>query len=140
VAQLKREMNTSLEDGCGIYRDEKSLRDTVAVISDVRARYRDVSLEDKSSVYNTDLYQTLELGAMIECAETVVHSALQRTESRGAHQRLDFVDRDDANFLKHSMAYYNPNGEPRIDYHEVVITKSPPAARVYGAAAGGQAA
>ncbi|HYN37980.1 MAG TPA: FAD-binding protein, partial [Rhodospirillales bacterium] len=59
VAQLKREMNLSLEEGCGIYRDEKSLRDTVAVVADVRARYRDISLEDKSSVYNTDLYQTL---------------------------------------------------------------------------------
>ncbi|MFO1145930.1 MAG: fumarate reductase (quinol) flavoprotein subunit [Rhodospirillales bacterium] len=140
VAQLKREMNHTLEEGCGIYRDEKSLRETVAVLADVRARYRDVSLEDKSSVYNTDLYQTLELGAMIECAETVAHSALLRTESRGAHQRLDFVERDDTAFLKHSMAHYNPNGDPRIDYFDVVITKSQPAARVYGAAAGGQKA
>ena len=140
VAQLKREMNSSLEDGCGIYRDEESLRATVAVLADVRARYRDVALEDKSAVYNTDLYQTLELGAMIECAETVAHSALLRTESRGAHQRLDFVERDDVKFLKHSMATYNPNGDPRIDYLDVVITKSQPAARVYGAAAGGQAA
>ena len=84
--------------------------------------------------------QTLELGAMIECAETVAHSALLRTESRGAHQRLDFVERDDKAFLKHSMAHYNPNGDPRIDYLDVVITKSQPAARVYGAAAGGQVA
>jgi succinate dehydrogenase flavoprotein subunit len=140
VATLRREMNISMEDGCGIYRDETSLQATCDVIADVRARYRDVALEDKSSVYNTDLYQTLELGAMIECAETVVHSALLRTESRGAHQRLDHDKRDDVNFLKHSMAHYNPNGDPRIDYHAVVITKSPPAARVYGAAAGGQAA
>ena len=140
VAQLRREMNQTLEEGCGIYRDEKSLRETVAVLADVRARYRDVALEDKSSVYNTDLYQTLELGAMIECAEAVAHSALQRTESRGAHQRLDFVERDDKAFLKHSMAHYNPNGDPRIDYLDVIITKSQPAARVYGAAAGGQVA
>ncbi len=140
VAQLRREMNQTLEEGCGIYRDEKSLRDTVAVLADVRTRYRDVALEDKSSVYNTDLYQTLELGAMIECAEAVAHSALQRTESRGAHQRLDFVERDDKAFLKHSMAHYNPNGDPRIDYLDVIITKSQPAARVYGAAAGGQVA
>ena len=82
-----------------------------------------------------DLYQTLELGAMIEVAQTVAISALQRKESRGAHQRLDFVDRDDVNYLRHTMAYFNPNGDPRIDYADVVITKSQPAARVYGGAA-----
>ena len=106
----------------------------------MRGRYTNVTLEDKSSVYNTDLYQTLELGAMIQCAETVALSALARQESRGAHQRLDFEKRDDVNWLKHSMAHYNPNGDPRIDYFDVVITKSQPAERVYGAAAGGQAA
>ena len=133
-------MNNSLEEGCGIYRDEKSLQETCNVIADVRGRYTNVTLEDKSSVYNTDLYQTLELGAMIQCAETVALSALARQESRGAHQRLDFEKRDDVNWLKHSMAHYNPNGDPRIDYFDVVITKSQPAERVYGAAAGGQAA
>ena len=135
VAALRRDMNMTLEEGCGIYRDEASLIDTCTKIADIRARYRDVRLEDKSSVYNTDLYQTLELGAMIEVAQTVAISALQRKESRGAHQRLDFVDRDDVNYLRHTMAYYNPNGDPRIDYADVVITKSQPAARVYGGAA-----
>ena len=140
VATLRKKMNNSLEEGCGIYRDEKSLQETCNVIADVRGRYTNVTLEDKSSVYNTDLYQTLELGAMIQCAETVALSALARQESRGAHQRLDFEKRDDVNWLKHSMAHYNPNGDPRIDYFDVVITKSQPAERVYGAAAGGQAA
>jgi fumarate reductase flavoprotein subunit len=140
VATLKREMNHALEEGCGIYRDEKSLEETCKIIADVKARYTKVALEDKSSVFNTDLYQTLELGAMIQCAETVALAALARKESRGAHQRLDYEKRDDVNWLKHSMAHYNPNGDPRIDYLEVVITKSQPAERVYGAAAGGQAA
>ena len=141
VAHLKRKMNLALEEGCGIYRDEKSLQDTCAVVADVRSRYKDVALEDKSSVYNTDLYQTLELGAMIACAETVAQTALMRRESRGAHQRLDFDKRDDVNFLKHSMAIYNPNGDPRIEYLDVTITKSQPAERLYGAAAtGGKAA
>jgi fumarate reductase flavoprotein subunit len=135
VAALRRDMNMTLEEGCGIYRDEASLIDTCTKIADIRARYRDVRLEDKSSVYNTDLYQTLELGAMIEVAQTVAISALQRKESRGAHQRLDFIDRDDVNYLRHTMAYFNPNGDPRIDYADVVITKSQPAARVYGGAA-----
>ena len=140
VATLRKMMNHSLEEGCGIYRDEKSLQETCNVIAEVRGRYTNVALEDKSSVYNTDLYQTLELGAMIQCAETVALSALARKESRGAHQRLDHDKRDDVNWLKHSMAHYNPNGDPRIDYFDVVITKSQPAERVYGAAAGGQAA
>jgi fumarate reductase flavoprotein subunit len=140
VATLKREMNHTLEEGCGIYRDEKSLQETCKVVADVKARYTRVALEDKSSVYNTDLYQTLELGAMIQCAETVALSALARKESRGAHQRLDYEKRDDVAYLKHTMAHYNPNGDPRIDYLDVVITKSQPAERVYGAAAGGQAA
>jgi len=135
VAALRRDMNMTLEEGCGIYRDEASLIDTCTKMADIRARYRDVRLEDKSSVYNTDLFQTLELGAMIEVAQTVAVSALQRKESRGAHQRLDFVDRDDVAYLKHTMAYFNPNGDPRIDYADVVITKSQPAARVYGGAA-----
>jgi fumarate reductase flavoprotein subunit len=140
VATLKRDMNLSLEEGCGIYRDEKSLQDTCNVVADVRDRFKDIALEDKSSVYNTDLYQVLELGAMIECAQSLAESALVRRESRGAHQRLDYEARDDVNYLKHSMAHYNPNGAPRIDYLDVTITKSPPAERIYGAAAGGQKA
>ncbi len=127
-----------MEDGCGIYRSEDLLQATRAKVSEVRARFKDVMLEDKSSVFNTDLVQVLELGAMIECAQSVAVSAVERKESRGAHQRLDHVQRDDVNYLKHSMAYFNSNGDPRIEYLDVVITKSQPAERVYGAAAGGQ--
>ena len=77
-------MNLSLEEGCGIYRDEKSLQDTCRRRCRRPRPLQDVSLEDKSSVYNTDLYQTLELGAMIECAETVAQSALHAHGSRAA--------------------------------------------------------
>jgi fumarate reductase flavoprotein subunit len=140
VAQLRRMMTSTMEDGCGIYRDEASLQVTCKTVAEARDLYKEVALEDKSQVFNTDLYQTLELGAMIEVAQSVAVSALQRQESRGAHQRLDFPQRDDVTYLKHSMAIYNSNSEPRIDYADVVITKSQPAERVYGAAAGGQAA
>jgi len=138
VSVLRNELTHSMEDGCGIYRSEDTLKSTCEKIIEVRDRYKDVMLEDKSSVFNTDLFQVLELGAMIECAQTVVVSALERKESRGAHQRLDHVKRDDVKYLKHSMAFFNPNGDPRIDYLDVVITKSQPAERVYGDAAGGQ--
>jgi fumarate reductase flavoprotein subunit len=140
VAILRKRMNTALEDGCGIYRDEASIKAACDIVADVRGRYSNLNLEDKSSVYNTDLYQALELGCMIEVAQSVTQSALERRESRGAHQRLDFEKRDDVNYLKHSMAYYNPNGDPRIEYADVVITKSQPAERVYGGGAGGQTA
>jgi fumarate reductase flavoprotein subunit len=140
VAHLRREMNTAMEDGCGIYRDQAGIAAACKVLADVRARSADLALEDKSSVFNTDLYQALELDAMIDVSQAVACSARERTESRGAHQRLDYDKRDDANFLKHSLAQYNPQGEPRIEYCDVVITKSQPGARVYGAAAGGQAA
>ncbi len=85
VATLRHEMNYSLEEGCGIYRDEGSLQVTCNTIADVRARYSDVMLEDKSSVFNTDLYQVLEeLGAMIDCAEAVAVSALLLRRNRAA--------------------------------------------------------
>jgi fumarate reductase flavoprotein subunit len=135
VADLRNAMTKTMEEGCGIYRDQHLLEDSCRVIGDLRDKFRDIKLEDKSSVFNTDLIQTLELGAMIEVAQSITHSALERKESRGAHQRLDHVARDDVNYLKHSMAYYNSNGDPRIDYADVVITKSQPQARVYGGAA-----
>ncbi len=138
VSALRNKLTMSMEEGCGIYRDGKAIQATCDVVAEVRALYKDVKLEDKSRVFNTDLVQTLELGAMIECAQALAVSALERKESRGAHQRLDHVDRDDVNYLKHSMAYYNSNGDPRVDYLDVIITKSQPAARVYGGEAGGQ--
>lgn len=140
VSSLRKRLNTAMEDGCGIYRDEGTIQAACDVITDVRTRFEGVSLEDKSCVYNTDLYQTLELAAMIEISQTVAVSALQRRESRGAHQRLDYTKRDDAAYLKHTMAYHNPDGDPRIEYRDVVITRSQPAERIYGAKAGGQAA
>ena len=72
-------------------------------------------LDDRSNVFNTDLLQALELGSMLDVAEAVAQSALQRKESRGSHQRLDYPERDDENYLKHSLATYR-GGEPRIDY------------------------
>ena len=135
VSVLRNEMTHTMENGCGIYRTEETLKSTCEKIIEVRARYQDVALEDHSNVFNTDLYQLLELGCMIEVAHSVAQSARERKESRGAHQRLDYESRDDVNYLRHSMAYYNPNGDPRIDYRDVVITKSQPAARVYGGSA-----
>jgi fumarate reductase flavoprotein subunit len=131
VAGLRREMMATMEEHAGIYRSGAGLASACDTIAALRERYRRVELHDKSNVYNTDLTQTLELGAMLDCAEAVAECALAREESRGAHQRLDFTARDDTHFLKHSLAHHDPVGRPRIDYLDVVITRSPPGVRDY---------
>ncbi len=90
-----------------------------------------IELHDKTNVYNTDLLQALELGSMLDCAEAVTQSALARKESRGAHQRIDFAERDDKNYLRHSLAHYRSTEPPRVTYSDVVITKSQPGVRDY---------
>ena len=131
VAGLRKEMMTTMEDNAGIYRTEAGLQAAVAKIHELRARYRRVVLTDKTNVYNTDLFQTLELGSMLDCAEAVTVGGLARKESRGAHQRLDFPERDDKNFLRHTMVYHQGADAPRVDYLDVVITKSQPGIRDY---------
>ena len=103
-------------------------------MQEIRDRYRNVVLNDKSNVFNTDLIEALELGSMIDVAAAMACSALQRKESRGSHQRLDYPDRDDSAFLKHSLAQYSARELPAIGYSEVTITRSQPAERVYGGA------
>jgi fumarate reductase flavoprotein subunit len=133
IATIRIELQAAMEAGAGIYRTEASLQSTVDTIAELKARFKNVGLDDHSLSFNTELTSALELEFMLEIAEALAHSALQRKESRGSHQRTDFADRDDANYLKHSLAY-RTDGAPRIDYQDVVITKWPPAERVYGAA------
>jgi fumarate reductase flavoprotein subunit len=135
VFGLRKAMNDTMESGAGIYRSADTLRQTCGVLADLRARYRRIQLQDRSNVFNTDLIQTLELGCMLDVAEAMAHSALERKESRGSHQRLEYPKRDDAQYLKHSLACYRGADPPSIGYLDVVITRSPPAERVYGGAA-----
>ncbi|MDX2507235.1 MAG: fumarate reductase (quinol) flavoprotein subunit [Gammaproteobacteria bacterium] len=132
VAGLRKEMNATLEEGVGIYRSEAEMQQTCDKLADLRRRYATLHLEDKSNVFNTQLSNVLELGSMLDAAHAMAHSAIQRRESRGSHQRLDYTERDDVNYLKHSMAHYNGEDDPRIDYLDVTITKSQPQKRVYG--------
>ena len=132
---LRREMSQTMEAGCGIYRSAPEMQATCDKLAELRQRYANLNVEDKSSVWNSDWLGALEVGYLLQVAEAVAHSALQRRESRGAHQRLDgFEQRDDAGFLKHTLAYHEPGGAPRIDYQEVIITRSQPGTRAYGAA------
>ncbi len=131
TAKVRRQMMDTMEANVGIYRKEAELAQAASTLNELRERWKKITLHDKSNVFNTDLYQVLELKSMLDCAEAVAVSGLARKESRGAHQRLDFTERDDVNFLKHSMAYYHPQEAPRLDYLDVVITNSPPGVRDY---------
>jgi fumarate reductase flavoprotein subunit len=131
VAGLRREMMKAMEEHAGIYRSGEGLAAACAKLGELRRRYKKLELHDKTNVYNTDLLQALELGSLLDCAESVVQTALARKESRGAHQRLDFVERDDKNFLRHSLAYHHPSEPPRVDFRDVVITQSQPGVRDY---------
>ena len=135
VANIRKEMVQTMEDGCGIYRMQDTMQKTCDKLAELRERFQNIELDDKTSVWNTDWLTVIELDYQLDVAQAIVHSAINRKESRGAHQRLDgYEQRDDVNFLKHSDAFYVPGGAPRIEYADVKITKSPPAARVYGAA------
>ena len=131
IITLRKEMNETMEKGAGIYRSETSLKETCDKIKELKNRFSNLYIEDKSLTFNTELTTALELEFMLDIAEAIAHSALERTESRGSHQRSDFPTRNDEFFLKHSLAYQTDN-KPRIDYKDVVITKWPPGERVYG--------
>jgi fumarate reductase flavoprotein subunit len=136
VSTIRKEMAQTMEDGAGIYRMADTMQATCDKLNELKERVKRVKLDDTSAVFNTELFLAIELEAMLETATSMAHSALNRKESRGSHQRIDgFEERDDVNYLKHSLAYYNPDGDPRIEYDDVTITKSQPAARVYGGAA-----
>ena len=131
IATLRDEMRNTMESGAGIYRDEASLQSTCAKLEALRERSGQLQLADTSRTFNTELIGALELDFMLDVSEAIAHSALARTESRGSHQRTDFPQRDDENFLTHTMAFQT-DGAPRIEYKDVVITDWPPTERVYG--------
>ena len=131
LAGLRKEMMHTLEKNAGIYRSGEGLTEACAKLAELRRRYKQIELHDKTNVYNTDLLQALELGSMLDCAEAVAVSALERKESRGAHQRLDHTERDDQRYLRHSLAHFQGEAAPRVDYLDVVITKSQPGVRDY---------
>jgi len=132
IATIRTEMTKTMEEGAGIYRLEASLQATCDKLAELKDRFKGVVLDDRSNTYNTELTSVLELENMLDVAEAVAHSGLQRKESRGSHQRTDYPKRDDEKFLAHSLAYRTADGLPRIDYLDVVITNWPPAERTYG--------
>jgi fumarate reductase flavoprotein subunit len=132
IATIREEMQKTVECSAGIYRENGSLAEGTDQLRALQDRYHHIQLDDRSHTFNTELEAALELGFMLDVAESIVHCALHRTESRGAHQRIDFPLRDDAKFLAHSVVYRNPDGSFRLEYQPVKITRWAPGERVYG--------
>ncbi|TMI31293.1 succinate dehydrogenase/fumarate reductase flavoprotein subunit [Candidatus Bathyarchaeota archaeon] len=130
TSTIRIDMQKGMEEHVGIFRDENSLREGCRIIEDLKKRMTNSTVDDKDRVFNTDLVSALELDFMLDCAEAITYSARARTESRGAHSRIDYPKRDDTSFLKHTLAYRNPNG-PRMEYLPVTITRWKPEERVY---------
>ena len=132
IADLRNELQSTMEASAGIYRSGDSLVKGADTVRGLQERFRSVALDDHSRTFNTELVAALELANLLDVAEAILHSAERRRESRGAHQRTDFPARDDENFLAHSLAYRNVDGSCRIEYLPVTITRWPPGERVYG--------
>ena len=132
LAAIRGEMQSVMEGSVGIYRDEEGLKVAAHKIEELKERVPRISLDDSSYTFNTELTGFLELTNVLDLAEAMVRSAIERRESRGAHQRTDHPERDDERFLAHSLAYRVEGDRPRVEYLPVTITRWPPGERVYG--------
>jgi len=130
TATIRREMGTTMTAKLGVFRTEKEMAEAVAKIRELKERYRSLGVQDKGRVFNFDLANYLELGYLLDCAECIAAGALARRESRGAHSRRDFPERDDENWLKHSLSYHTPDG-PKLEYSPVAVTRWQPERRAY---------
>jgi succinate dehydrogenase / fumarate reductase flavoprotein subunit len=129
-AHIRRELRTLMDRHAGVYRTGESMEEGLDKIAELRRRFRNIAVEDKSRIYNSNLIRTLETENMLELAEALLFAGLARQESRGAHARTDFPTRDDEKFLSHSMVY-STGGTPRLGYKPVAITTWKPVERKY---------
>ncbi|MEM3730408.1 MAG: succinate dehydrogenase/fumarate reductase flavoprotein subunit [Candidatus Bathyarchaeia archaeon] len=130
VSTIRDNMRKTMNQHVWIFRTEEGLKTALKEIRHLKERFKNIKVEDKSRTFNTQLVEALQLDFMLDLAEVTVISALARTESRGAHSRLDYPNRDDGKWLVHTLAYYTVDG-PRLEYIPVTITKWQPTARKY---------
>jgi succinate dehydrogenase / fumarate reductase flavoprotein subunit len=130
VAKIRLDMGVSMDKNVGVFRTAEGLEAQREEVKKLKERYAKVPVEDKGKVFNTDLLFALELGFLLDCAEAIVEGAITRKESRGAHTRLDYPDRNDQEWLKHVLLTWTPEGV-RQDFAPVTITQWTPAERKY---------
>ena len=131
VGEIREDLQKAMDQHVGVFRTREGLQEMAAELPRLRERLATAQIDDHSRTFNTELVQALELEFMLDGAETIVHSALAREESRGSHARRDFPDRNDGRYLAHTMAYHRPGEPPRLEYRPVVITDWQPQARTY---------
>ena len=127
---IRNEMKKVMTENCGVFRDESRLKICIETIKKLKERYKRGKITDKGKLFNTEIYEVLELGNMLGMAEIIAVGAINRRESRGGHSRTDYPKRDDENFLKHSLIYSTDSGV-EVKYKPVIITKHQPAERTY---------
>jgi succinate dehydrogenase / fumarate reductase flavoprotein subunit len=133
IATVRDDMAHGMTKGIGVNRDQASMEGALENLVDIKSRLQGVSVENKGKMFNTDLMFALELEFMVDCADTIVAGALARKESRGAHYRTDMTERDDENWLKHTLVYKDESQEhgTRVETSPVTITQWEPVKRVY---------
>ncbi|WP_328879758.1 succinate dehydrogenase flavoprotein subunit [Streptomyces sp. NBC_00299] len=135
VAALRKELQETMDANVMVFRTEQTIKTAVEKIAELRERYKNVSIQDKGKRFNTDLLEAIELGNLLDLAEVMAVSALARKESRGGHYREDYPNRDDVNFMRHTMAYREVGDDGtesiRLDYKPVVQTRYQPMERKY---------
>ncbi len=131
VPQIRDELQKSMTENAGVFRTEEKLLKQREIIKELKQRYKNVAIDDRSKIYNTDLQEAIELGHMLDYSAFIVEGAILRKESRGSHFRDDYPKRDDENFLKHTYCYLNEDGSIRVDYKPVTIGKYKPTERTY---------
>ncbi|GAQ93883.1 succinate dehydrogenase [Thermodesulfovibrio aggregans] len=130
VASVRKDLQAAMMDKCSVFRTEEGLKEVLEEIKNLKERYKEISITDKSTTFNTELLEAIELGHMLTLSEVIVSSALQRTESRGAHYREDYPKRDDENWLKHTFAFQTDKGIT-FKFKPVKITRFKPEERKY---------
>jgi len=131
AAAIRLEMGTTMNRSVSVFREQEGMETAQQRIQELKARWPAITIQDKGQVFNTGIIAALELSFMLDCAEAIIAGALTRKESRGAHFRTDYLDRDDEDWLKHILLYHQTENEPRIDVLPVHITQWQPQIRVY---------
>ncbi len=132
VASIREELQEVMEEGAGIYREREGMERSLETVRELRDRLGRVGLQDRSLTFNTELTAYLELENLLDVGEAILLAALHRRESRGAHQRRDFPDRDDEGHLHHSMVRLATGSTPTVETLPVTLTRWPPEERSYG--------
>jgi fumarate reductase flavoprotein subunit len=131
IGTIREELQHDMDAGAGVFRTKEGLEKLTRQLGSLRDRFEKIKIEDSSRTFNTELMAALELDFMLEVADVITYSALAREESRGAHARRDFPERDDVKFLKHTIAFHTEQIAPRLEYSDVRITNFKPQARAY---------